>query len=184
MNVTVSGKHMDITDGLRDHIDGGLERFTEHFDNTIDVNVILGIEKHRHIAEINLHANGMHINAKNISGDMYSSFDTALSKINKQIRKHKARINRHQPRTAREAREYEHLVIDVPFQSDEHESNGELQHRVVQRKNVEIRNLTIEEAAMQLDLLHLPFYVFHNHVTDRINVISHHGDGTYALIDP
>ena len=92
MNVTISGKHMEITDGLRDHIDGGLERFSEHFDNTVDVNVILGIEKHRHIAEINLHSNGLHINAKNSSTDMYSSFDSALSKINKQIRKHKARI--------------------------------------------------------------------------------------------
>ena len=186
MNVTISGKHIDITDGLREHIDGGLERFTEHFDKTIDVNVILGIEKHRHIAEINLHANGLHINAKNTSGDMYSSFDSALSKINKQIRKHKARINRHQPRTAREAREYEHLVIDVPFHNDAHSesTNGDLKHKVIQRKSIEVKHLTVEEAAMQLDLLHLPFFVFHNEATDKINVITHHDDGTYGLIDP
>lgn len=186
MNVTISGKHIDITDGLRDHIDGGLERFTGHFNNTIDVNVILGIEKHRHIAEINLHANGLHINAKNTSGDMYSSFDSALSKINKQIRKHKERINRHQPRTAREAREYEHLVIDIPFHADEHTETavGDLQHKVIQRENVEIKHLTVEEAAMQLDLLHLQFYVFHNDATDKINVITHHDDGTYGLIEP
>ena len=177
---------MEVTDGLRNHIDGGLERFTDHFDNTVEVNVILGIEKHRHIAEINLHANGLHINAKNSSGDMYSSFDSALSKINKQIRKHKGRINRHQPRTAREAREYEHMVIDVPFQAEDlPEVTGEdSKHKVIQRENIQIKHLTVEEAAMQLDLMHLEFYVFNNEDTGKVNIITTHGDGTYGLIEP
>jgi len=186
MNVTISGKHMEITDGLREHIDGALERFTKHFDNTIDVNVILGIEKHRHIAEINLHANGLHINAKNTSGDMYSSFDSALSKINKQIRKHKSRINRHQPRTAKEAREYEHMVIDVPFSLDEPVDVAAVnaKHKVIERENILIKHLTVEEAAMQLDLLHTHFYVFHNADTGKVNIITPHEDGTYGLIEP
>ena len=187
MNITISGRHMDVTEGLRDHIDGGLGKVRDHFDKVIDVNVILDIERHRQIAEINLHANGLHINAKETTDDMYASFDSALNKIDRQVLKHKARINRHQPRTAREAREIQTKVIEVPsFHEDYVETpDSELTHTVItHHEKVPLKPLTVTEAVMQLDLIKETFLVFSNAETDQVNVIHTHDDGTYGLIEP
>ena len=187
MNVTISGRHMDITEGLREHIDGGLGRVREHFDKVIDVDVILDVERHRHIAEINLHANGLHINAKDSTDDMYASFDSALHKIDKQVLKHKARINRHQPRTAKEAREIQVKVIEIPGFVEGHDGdvNTEFNHTVItHREKVPLKPLTVAEAVMQLDLIEDSFLVFSNADTDQVNVVHTHSDGTYGLIEP
>lgn len=187
MNVTISGRHMEITDGLREHIDGGLGKVVGHFDKVIDVNIILDVERRRHIAEINLHANGLHINAKDSTDDMYASFDSALNKIDKQVLKHKARINRHQPRTMREARKIQHKVIEVPaFNDDQNGSvDTEFTHKVITHcEKVPLKPLTVVEAVMQLDLINEPFLVFSNADTDQVNVVHTHSDGTYGLIEP
>ena len=104
MNVNITARHMEMTDGIRDHIEEGLEKLRERFDKVIDVDVILSVEKYGQIVEINLRANGVKINAKEASDDLYASFDAALGKVDRQVNKHKDKVNRHQPRTAREAR--------------------------------------------------------------------------------
>ena len=155
--------------------------------NIIDVNVVLDVERHRHIAEINLHANGLHINAKDSTDDMYSSFDSALNKIDKQVLKHKARINRHQPRTAREAREIMHKIIEVPAHDEnfDGDTSSEVKHNVIShREKVALKPLTVSEAVMQLDLIQDTFLVFSNAETDQVNVVHTHADGTYGLIEP
>ena len=104
MRVSITGRHVEITDAIKVYTEKGIEKIRAHFDRVIDVDVILGVEKHRHYAEINLRANGLQANAKGSSEDMYTSIDSALNKIERQINKHKGRIQRHQPRSAREAR--------------------------------------------------------------------------------
>lgn len=104
MKISITGRHFDVTDAIKDYTESGLEKVRAHFDKVIDAEVILSVEKHRHIAEINLHVNGHRANAKESSDDMYVSIDSALSKIDRQVEKYKDRIQRHQPRRAREAR--------------------------------------------------------------------------------
>ncbi len=104
MRVTITGRHVEVTDAIKEYAERGLEKIRAHFDKVIDVDIILGVEKHRHLVEINLHVNGQHLNAKESSEDMYTSIDSALVKIDRQISKYKGRIQRHQPRSAREAR--------------------------------------------------------------------------------
>lgn len=104
MRISITGRHVEVTDAIKEYTEKGIEKIRAHFDRVIDVDVILGVEKHRHFAEINLRANGLQANAKGSSEDMYASIDSALSKIDRQINKHKGRIQRHQPRSAREAR--------------------------------------------------------------------------------
>ena len=192
MNLSISGRHIDITDGIRDHIGARLEKVKEHFSKVIDVDVILDVQRHGHIAEINLHANGIRINAKESTGDLYSSIDSALSKIDKQVRKHKDRINRHQPRTSGEKRQYQRKILEVDFgiPTDDdiavpvEQALPALVHRVVEHERVELKELTVQEAAMQIDLMHEHFLVFRNVETNETNVIYRHDDGTFGLIEP
>lgn len=189
MRVSITGRHMEVTDAIKEYVEKGLEKVRGHFDKVIDVDVILSVEKkRRHIAEFNLHANGLRINAKESSGDMYASVDAALNKVDRQVLKHKSRIRRHQPRTAREARNYEHQVFELePAEQDNGRDMGEAaepRHRVLFREKVPIKPMDMYEAALQLDLIEDPFFVFSNASTMQVNVIYSRGDGSYGLIEP
>lgn len=186
MNVSISGRHMEITGGIRDHVESGLEKIKQHFDRVIDVNVVLTVEKRRHLAEINLHANGLQINAKESSDDMYVSIDSALQKIHRQVTKYKGRIKRHKPRTAREAHEVERQIIELSHSDEEPSSDVEISgtYKVVKREKVPLKSLTVHEAAFQLELLDDSFLVFSNAETQQVNVVYWRSDGTYGLIEP
>lgn len=186
MNVTITGRHMEMTDALKAYIENGLKKVKSHFERVIDVDVVLDVEKHRHIAEINLHANGVRIHSREASADMYASVDAVIAKLDKQIRKYKGRINKHQPRPGREDLSYGHAIIS--FQPDNGDSNVEtdeaLMHRVVTREKLPMKPMTVEEAVMQLDLLEDPFLVFSNAETSQVNVLYARDDNTYGLIEP
>lgn len=186
MRVTVTGRRIEVTEAIRNHIDEGLQKVRTHFGKVIDVDAILSVEKGRQIAEFNLHANGLRINAKETSRDLYTSIDAALLKIDRQVRKHKERILRHQPRTAREMRSYNHRIIELTRDAEGNGKGGEQQvnHRVVHRETIDLKPMTIDEAALQLDLVEDEFFVFSNVETSQLNVIYAHVDGTYGLIEP
>jgi putative sigma-54 modulation protein len=186
MNITVTGRHMEVTDALKSYVEAGLRKLHVHFDKVTTADVVLTVEKHRHVAEICLHANGIRILGRETSSDMYASVDAVLDKIDKQVRKHKDRINRHQPRTAKEARDYHHQVIEyVPEQEQEEERPSEEPlHRVVLREKLTMKPMSVDEAIMQLDLVDDSFLVFFNADTQEVNVIYAREDGTYGVIEP
>jgi putative sigma-54 modulation protein len=186
MNVAISGRHIDVTDAIRNHVQSGLERIRRHFDRVIDVDVVLDVEKrkHRQMAEINLRANGLRINAKESSSDMYTSIDAAIAKIERQITKHKDRIYRHQPRTSREQREFHHNIVEIAPPAADATQENEVKHRVVHREKLVLQTMTVNEAAFQLELLDDAFLVFSNAETQQVNVVYPRHDGTYGLIEP
>lgn len=187
MKTSITGRHMEMTDALKAYIQSGLDKLTAHFDKVIDADVVLDVEKRRHIAEINLHANGVRIHGKEASQDMYASVDAVLAKLEKQIRKYKDRINRHQPRTSREGRDYGHAIISLESGAfDEGGNNGHDPgtHEVVQHEKLPMHPMTVDEAVMQLDLVDDPFVVFANAETSQVNVLYKRDDGKYGLIEP
>jgi len=185
MRVTITGRHMEVTDALKAYVENGLGKIRGHFDKVIDVDVVLDVEKHRHIAEINLHANGLRVHSRESSSDMYASVDAVLHKLDKQVRKYKDRINRHQPRHAKEARDYQHHVIELVSEDQDSETGEKAlpTHRVVRREKLTMKPMTVEEATMQLDLVDDSFLVFFNAETQQVNVIYARDDGTYGLIE-
>ena len=187
MNITVTGRHMEMTDALKAYIQAGLEKIESHFDKAFEADIVLDVEKHRHIAEVNLHANGVRIHSKEASSDMYASVDAALAKLEKQIRKYKDRINRHQPRTAREARDYHHAIISMDEENGIEQSDTAVavEHRIVEREKLSMKPMSVDEATLQLELVEdQPFLVFYNAESSEVNVLYSREDGTYGLIEP
>ncbi|NIA15716.1 MAG: ribosome-associated translation inhibitor RaiA [Nitrospiraceae bacterium] len=183
MNVNITGRHMEMTDALKSYIESGLGKVRSHFDRVIDVDVVLTVEKHRHIAEVNLHANGIRIHGSETSSDMYASVDAVLAKLDRQVRRYKDKINRHQPRKAEEDLNYHHQVIEVDHEMEEG-TEGAVRHRVVLREKLPMKPMSVDEGAMQLDLVDDGFLVFSNAETQQVNVIYARNDGTYGLIEP
>lgn len=183
MRVTMSGRHMELSDALRTHVENRLRKLKRHFDRVIDVDVVMAVEKHRHIAEITLNANSLRIHGRESTEDMYNSVDAVVEKLDKQILRYKTRIKNYQPRKAQEQRVLQHTLIAVP---EEEEGNGNqpVRHRVVHREKLDMKPMSVEEAALQLELAEEPFLAFTNADTHQVNVLYPRGDGTYGLIEP
>jgi len=187
MRVAITARHMELTQGLKDHVQQQLEKLRHHFDRIIDAEVVLSVEKHRHIADVTLNANGLRIHGKESSEDMYTSIDAVTAKLDKQIGKHKKRIKRWKARDVAPAGGYSHSFIEMENEAEGEDlpENSELVgHKVVQHETLPMTPMTVEEAVMQLDLTDDLFLVFANAETQKVNVIYGHRDGTYGLIEP
>jgi putative sigma-54 modulation protein len=89
MNLTITGHHLEITPAIRAYVEDKLKRVTRHFDNVIDVGVILSVEKLRHKAEVNVHVRAKDIYVEAIEEDMYAAIDVLADKLDRQVVKHK-----------------------------------------------------------------------------------------------
>ena len=89
MNLTITGHHLEITPAIRGYVEEKMGRVTRHFDQVIDVSVILSVEKLEHKAEVNVHVRGKDIYVESIDADMYAALDALADKLDRQIVKHK-----------------------------------------------------------------------------------------------
>lgn len=100
MNLTISGHHLDVTPALREYVMTKLERVTRHFDQVVDVTVLLCIEKQkekerRHKAEVSLHVKGRDIFIEQSAGDMYAAIDQLMHNLDRQVVRHKDKMQSH-----------------------------------------------------------------------------------------
>ncbi len=95
MQVIVTGHHLEITDSLKAHVNSKFEKLARHFDNVTDVHVILSIEKLMQKAEATVHINGAKLFAEDHQEDMYSAIDDMVTKLDRQIAKHKEKQSSH-----------------------------------------------------------------------------------------
>ena len=167
---------MEMTDALKIHVEDRLEKLRSHFDRDMDANVVLSVEKHRHIAEISIHANTQRFQGKESSQDMYKSIDAVIDKLDTQIRRSK-KTQRHDSLKHQEAAELETDVEEL-----EEEATAP-KHDIVHKK-LPMTHLSVAEAAEQLNLSKDAFLVFSNIETQQVNVIYARKDGKYAVIEP
>ena len=100
MNLTISGHHLEVTPSLREYVLTKLDRVTRHFDQVVDVNVLLTVEKQkekdrRQKAEVNLHVKGRDIFVETVHEDLYAAIDQLMDKLDRQVCRHKDRKQDH-----------------------------------------------------------------------------------------
>lgn len=95
MNLTISGHHLDVTPAIREYVMNKLERVRRHFDQVIDVTVVLSVEKLRQKAEINLHLRGKDLHCEATDEDLYAAVDLLIDKLDRQVVKHKECVKAH-----------------------------------------------------------------------------------------
>lgn len=95
MQITVSGRQIEITDSLRSYAADKVGRVQKHFDHLTTMNVVLQVEKERHLAEVTLHAKGATLAASAEAGDMYAAIDQVADKLDRQVLKHKEKLSDH-----------------------------------------------------------------------------------------
>lgn len=96
MKINIIGHHLEITDGLKDHIGKKLKKIEGHSQEISEIKIILSVDNITHNAEGNIYLHKTALHAKCSSSDMYQSIDLLVSKLDKQIIKHKDKIKNHQ----------------------------------------------------------------------------------------
>lgn len=95
MQVSVTGHHVDVTDSLRNYVEEKISKLKRHFDNVTDIHVILTVEKLQQQAEATVQVSGAKLFAEDTQEDMYAAIDNMVDKLDRQIIKHKEKLNSH-----------------------------------------------------------------------------------------
>src|SRR5438309_11528230 len=95
MQITISGRQMEVTDSLRSYVSEKIGRVQKHFDHVTTGNIVLQVEKNLHKADVTLHAKGATLAASGQAGDMYAAIDQVADKLDRQVLKHKEKLVDH-----------------------------------------------------------------------------------------
>jgi putative sigma-54 modulation protein len=179
MNITTTARHFEASPELIDHIEGRLQRLKRYFDQILTVDVIMDVEKFRHIAEINVHVNGHDFTAKEESEDMYGSIDLTAKSLERQIKKFKEKIidSHHHPR--RNGRSVPSSELIVKAGSVGSEEGIDIMKQVPH----EISHLSIEEAIVSMEDQERDFLLFNNTESGKLSFVYKRSDGHYGVID-
>jgi putative sigma-54 modulation protein len=116
MNLKISGHHLEVTPALREYVVTKLDKVLRHFDQVIDGNVVLSVDNHkekekRQKVEINLHLKGKDIFIESADGDLYAAIDLMVDKLDRQVIRHKDRLQEHQHHAIKHHPEASHIEL-------------------------------------------------------------------------
>lgn len=173
MKFIISGKNIDITDGLRSAVEDKIGKLEKYFTPDTEVHVTLSVEKERQKIEVTIPVKGSVIRSEQISNDMYVSIDLVEEIIERQLKKYKNKLIEKQQNKDFFKQEF----IEKDFVEDE-------DIQIVRSKKFDIKPMYPEDACIQMELTGHGFYVFVNAETDQVNVVYKRKGNTYGLIEP
>ncbi len=186
MKINISGQHMSVGQALMDHINEKVSHIiSRYFDHATTANIHLLKHNHSFRCDIIIHdGTGRHTIIKSSAdcNDSYSSFDIALAKSEKQLRRYKDRLKDRHDRIK---------LSEVPFNAtsytiapeNTHSEPSEDSGLIIAEKQALIETLSVQEAVMKMDLENLPVVMFRNIKNNRLNVVYHRDDGNITWLD-
>lgn len=191
MQVSVTGKQIDVGDALRSRVGGRLtELVSKYFDSPIEGTVVFSREgKGKQLrADISVHVGrGMLMQGQGEADEAHAAFDTALERIAKQLRRYKRRLRDHHRKPAAEAAatlQAQQYVLAGGDDETEEQISADGRPVVVAEMTAPIETMTVGEAVMRMDLADAPALVFLNSAHGGINVVYRRTDGHIGWVDP
>jgi putative sigma-54 modulation protein len=180
MQINVTGRHLSVTEPIKEYARKKLESIGLDFPKIIDAHVILDVQKYRQICEIILTCtNHIHIEAEEVSENMYASIDVCVDKLARQMRKYKTKIQRHHRHRKQQVVHVSKQILSAEG-LDEHE---ESEPKVMHKESFAVKPMYPDEAVLQLELSPKQFLVFLNSQTEELNVLYRRKAGDYGLIE-
>lgn len=185
MHVQLSGQHLDIGEALQNYATDRLtEKVSTYFENAISANVHFVKQSYLYICDIIVNegtGRNLVIKSNAESDEPYASFEKALSKLEKQLRRYKNKIKDHQKKKiSQQFDEATNYVIDSSAEDSFEQGDNPV---TIAESPVKIGNYTVSEAVMKMDLEDLPALMFKNSLTGRMNVVYYRKDGNIAWVD-
>ncbi len=173
MKFIISGKNIDVTEGLKSAIQDKIGKLEKYFKPETEVHVTLSVEKDRQKIEVTIPVKGNIIRSEQVSNDMYVSIDLVEEIIERQLKKYKNKLV-----DQKQAHHYfKEEFIEKDFIEDD-------EIRILRTKKFDIKPMYAEDACIQMELLGHNFFVFMNAETDQVNVVYKRKGSSYGLIEP
>ena len=174
MNYIISGKNIEVTEGLKSAIYDKLGRLEKFFAEDTDLQITLSVEKERQKIEATIPMKGHIIRAEQSSDDMYVSIDLVVEVIERQVTRYKKKIVDKEQNAA--------FFRDDFFNVDDDADDEEI--KIIRSKRFAVKPMYPEDACIQMELLGHNFFVFRNAETEEVNVVYKRKGNTYGLIEP
>lgn len=178
MQISVTFRHMETDDGVKEYIEKRFKRLKKYMGNFREIHVILSQEKYRYTAETKLIFNGANLTSKSRDSDLYKAIDQMVERIERQIREHKIKVTR---RRSGSISQKELAQVN----QDEFQDQDSMQLLSMIKKRIRLaKPMSIEEAVSQLNLSKDNHFFFINSDSGQINVVYRSDDGKYEWIEP
>ncbi|MGA8195779.1 MAG: ribosome-associated translation inhibitor RaiA [Acetobacteraceae bacterium] len=192
MQITVSGKQVELSDALRTRVSDHLDLISnKYFDHALEAHVTFSRARSFFTCDINVHAGrGLTLRGEGEAADANAAFDDAAEHIAKRLRRYRRRVNEHARDTANRerpeaARQY---ILRQEDNAAAPAANGGAEvvayATVVAEQLTEISLLSVGEAVMRMDLADQPVLMFRNSTSGELNVVYRRSDGNVGWIDP
>ncbi|MDE6905245.1 MAG: ribosome-associated translation inhibitor RaiA [Lachnospiraceae bacterium] len=173
MRITITGRNIELTEGLKSAVEDKLGKLEKYFAPDTEVFVTLSVEKERQKIEVTIPVKGNIVRSEQVSNDMYVSIDLVEEVIERQLKKYKKKLISKQQNAASFRKEFIEKETDV---------DDEI--RIIRTKRFDMKPMYPEDACVQMELLGHNFFVFCNAESEQVNVVYKRNGNTYGLIEP
>ncbi len=173
MRITITGRNIDLTDGLKTAVEDKLSKLDKYFSAETEAHVTLSVEKERQKIEVTIPMKGNIIRSEQVSNDMYVSIDLVEEIIERQLKKYRKKL-------------ISQKQSESFFKKDFLEKDADTDEEVTisRVKKFDVKPMYPEDACVQMELLGHSFFVFRNAETDEVNVVYKRKGNTYGIIEP
>jgi len=188
MQIQVHGKHIDVGDALRTHVNTRLvDVVGKYSERPVEAIVTFSKDGHEFVCDASVHlSTGLTAQAKGRAVDIYDGFEGAATRMEKQLRRYKRRLkDHHQHReTPIEAFDAPSYILESAGQEDAGTEPDTLQPVIIAEMETKVQSLSVGEAVMQMELASANILVFRNTKHGGVNVVYRRDDGNIGWVDP
>lgn len=177
MNFTIRGENVEVTEAIRQYIEEKVSKIERYFDQRVQANTHVNLKiyhKHAQKVEITIPLTGLVLRAEETNQDLYAAVDLVVDKLERQIRKHKTKINR---KFREKGQEYS-TFVESSTENEEEENS-----KIKRVKEFELEPMTPEEAVLQMNLLGHDFYLFFDGDSGKTCAVYRRNQDSYGLIE-
>ena len=188
MNITVTGRGIEVTAAMRSYVEEKLQAATNVLDMPMEAETVLRVEHNPsnpvpQVVEVTVRVKGAVVRVSEAAVDMYAAIDLAADRVSRQLRKYKTRVVDRRQRGAAPAPASEVDLADLIEQPAEPAAEEDSEE-ILREKLIEFTELSVDQALLQTDLLGHDFFVFTNKDTGDVNVIYRRKDGGFGILKP
>lgn len=175
MKISIRGDKVTVTKSIKDYVSEKLNRLDKYFENPKDIEckVLIKVKNQEQSIEVTVPTSRFTLRAEERNQDFYAAADLVVDKLEGQIRKNKARLDK-------KYRGLPKFEMSFDFEALEDEENTS---KIVKRKDIDMKPMDEEEAIIQIELLNHDFFVFKNIDEDCVSVLYKRKDGSYGIIN-
>ncbi|GAA0428519.1 MULTISPECIES: ribosome hibernation-promoting factor, HPF/YfiA family [Virgibacillus] len=183
MKFNIRGENLEVTGSIRDYVEKKISKLERYFDTppTSEVHVNLSVYNDEQRIEVTIPMTNLLLRGEVQHVDLYAAIDLVVDKLERQIRKHKTKVNRKFKQNGAAKHVFAELEKEAASVALEEESD---EIEIVRTKRFDLKPMDSEEAVLQMDMLGHAFYVFENATNGDTNVVYRRNDGKYGLIEP